>query len=96
MYLAYLFKGGKANATRPDPVREECDIPVKIADLGNACWTVGLNSSCIISFVSCKIDGCVLLMLQYLYMFYCLYNLWVQAPVESKQRLYNWYFLLLR
>jgi hypothetical protein len=28
-----------------------------------------------------------LLMLQYLYMFYCLYNLWVQAPVESKQRL---------
>ncbi|XP_052084802.1 SRSF protein kinase 3-like isoform X2 [Mytilus californianus] len=30
---------GKANAARPDPVREECDIPVKIADLGNACWT---------------------------------------------------------
>lgn len=30
---------GKVNATRPDPVREECDIPVKIADLGNACWT---------------------------------------------------------
>lgn len=56
IYLTYIFKGGKANAARPDPVREECDIPVKIADLGNACWTVGLNSSCIISFVNCKID----------------------------------------
>ncbi|XP_046358189.1 SRSF protein kinase 3-like isoform X1 [Haliotis rufescens] len=30
----------KANSVdRPDPVREVCDIPVKIADLGNACWT---------------------------------------------------------
>jgi len=25
---------------RPDPVREVCDILVKIADLGNACWVV--------------------------------------------------------
>lgn len=25
---------------QPDPVREVCDIMVKIADLGNACWTV--------------------------------------------------------
>jgi hypothetical protein len=25
---------------RPDPVREVCDIQVKIADLGNACWVV--------------------------------------------------------
>lgn len=25
---------------KPDPSREECDITVKIADLGNACWTV--------------------------------------------------------
>ncbi|XP_055333542.1 uncharacterized protein LOC129585051 [Paramacrobiotus metropolitanus] len=24
---------------RPDPVHDICDIPVKIADLGNACWT---------------------------------------------------------
>ena len=24
---------------RPDPVQVVCDIPVKIADLGNACWT---------------------------------------------------------
>ncbi|KAL5013190.1 hypothetical protein ScPMuIL_007460 [Solemya velum] len=24
---------------KPDPVRDICDIPVKIADLGNACWT---------------------------------------------------------
>ena len=24
----------------PDPCKEVCDIPVKIADLGNACWTV--------------------------------------------------------
>jgi hypothetical protein len=23
-----------------DPVYEVCDIPCKIADLGNACWTV--------------------------------------------------------
>lgn len=38
-----LFTGGKtAPGARPDPVREECDIPVKIADLGNACWTVSL------------------------------------------------------
>ena len=25
---------------RPDPVREVCDMLVKIADLGNACWVV--------------------------------------------------------
>ena len=25
---------------RPDPVREVCDLQVKIADLGNACWVV--------------------------------------------------------
>ena len=25
---------------KPDPSREECDITVKIADLGNACWIV--------------------------------------------------------
>ena len=30
-----------AQAKRPDPVHEVCDIQVKIADLGNACWTVG-------------------------------------------------------
>lgn len=24
---------------RPDPVHDICDVPVKIADLGNACWT---------------------------------------------------------
>jgi hypothetical protein len=36
MYLTYLFKGGKVNATRPDPVREECDIPVKIAENTNS------------------------------------------------------------
>ncbi|KAK3103482.1 hypothetical protein FSP39_019567 [Pinctada imbricata] len=29
----------KLNTNKPDPVREVCDIPVKIADLGNACWT---------------------------------------------------------
>ncbi|OQV19374.1 SRSF protein kinase 2 [Hypsibius exemplaris] len=26
-------------AGRPDPINTVCDIPVKIADLGNACWT---------------------------------------------------------
>ena len=26
----------------PDPCKEICDIPVKIADLGNACWTVSM------------------------------------------------------
>lgn len=30
----------KNSLNRPDPVRQICDIPVKIADLGNACWTV--------------------------------------------------------
>lgn len=25
---------------KADPVREECFVPVKLADLGNACWTV--------------------------------------------------------
>lgn len=29
----------KNSLNRPDPVRQICDIPVKIADLGNACWT---------------------------------------------------------
>nr|XP_022295755.1 SRSF protein kinase 1-like isoform X2 [Crassostrea virginica] len=29
----------KNSGNRPDPVRQICDIPVKIADLGNACWT---------------------------------------------------------
>lgn len=30
---------------RPDPVNEICDsFPVKIADLGNACWTVSANA----------------------------------------------------
>ena len=28
---------------RPDPVREVCDILVKIADLGNACWVVSTS-----------------------------------------------------
>jgi len=27
---------------RPDPVKEPCDIQIKIADLGNACWVVSL------------------------------------------------------
>lgn len=30
----------KNSLNRQDPVRQICDIPVKIADLGNACWTV--------------------------------------------------------
>ena len=25
---------------KSDPLHEVCDIPVKLADLGNACWTV--------------------------------------------------------
>lgn len=29
---------------RPDPVRDICDLPVKLADLGNACWTVSQKS----------------------------------------------------
>ncbi|XP_061178748.1 SRSF protein kinase 3-like isoform X1 [Saccostrea echinata] len=29
----------KNSLIQPDPVRQVCDIPVKIADLGNACWT---------------------------------------------------------
>ena len=28
---------------KPDPSKQVCDIPVKIADLGNACWTVSAN-----------------------------------------------------
>ena len=27
----------------PDPAHENCDINVKIADLGNACWEVCLT-----------------------------------------------------
>lgn len=27
-------------SARPDPVKEICDIQIKIADLGNACWVV--------------------------------------------------------
>ena len=29
-------------SNRPDPCKEVCDINVKIADLGNACWTVSI------------------------------------------------------
>lgn len=28
---------------KPNPVHDVCDIKVKIADLGNACWVVSLN-----------------------------------------------------
>lgn len=28
-----------SDSRKPDPVRDICDIPVKLADLGNACWT---------------------------------------------------------
>ena len=34
----------------PDPVREVFDVPVKIADLGNACWTVGCGALCLLLF----------------------------------------------
>lgn len=33
-----------ADKNRPDPVRQICEIPVKIADLGNACWTVCVHA----------------------------------------------------
>ena len=36
----------------PDPCKEICDIPVKIADLGNACWTV----SCLLAERHGKFD----------------------------------------
>ena len=29
-------------SNKPDPCKEVCDINVKIADLGNACWTVSI------------------------------------------------------
>lgn len=32
----------KAILQRPDPAKEICDIQIKIADLGNACWIVSL------------------------------------------------------
>jgi hypothetical protein len=32
----------KQLVNQPDPVREVCDIKVKIADLGNACWLVSI------------------------------------------------------
>ncbi|XP_048738561.2 SRSF protein kinase 3-like isoform X2 [Ostrea edulis] len=32
-------KSNSSDKNRPDPVRQICEIPVKIADLGNACWT---------------------------------------------------------
>jgi len=32
---------GLVLTTRPDPTKDVCKIPIKIADLGNACWTVG-------------------------------------------------------
>jgi len=38
---ATIGAGPKSVRTRPDPTKEVCRIPVKIADLGNACWTVG-------------------------------------------------------
>ena len=30
----------KQLVSQPDPVHEVCDVKVKIADLGNACWSV--------------------------------------------------------
>ncbi len=29
-----------SSSNKPDPTKEVCDMDVKIADLGNACWTV--------------------------------------------------------
>ncbi len=34
------FNFAENKSTMPDPMREDCDILVKIADLGNACWVV--------------------------------------------------------
>ena len=45
MYFALTDKVEKA----VDPVHEHCDIGVKVADLGNACWTVScLRSLCVL------------------------------------------------
>lgn len=32
----------KQLVNQPDPVHDVCDIKVKIADLGNACWSVSI------------------------------------------------------
>ena len=45
LYIYFRFTDKLSNANKPDPVREICDIPVKIADLGNACWTVSTSCS---------------------------------------------------
>lgn len=37
--------GGGGTALSPDPVYQPCDIQCKIADLGNACWTVNIGSA---------------------------------------------------
>jgi len=42
MYVCMLYfaENKKVMAAAANPVREPCDIGVKLADLGNACWTV--------------------------------------------------------
>lgn len=41
------MQGPKIEEHRQDPVTEICtDFPVKIADLGNACWTVSISPIC--------------------------------------------------
>jgi serine/threonine-protein kinase SRPK1 len=40
--VSYAVENKDATVRQPDPVSEVCDIQVKIADLGNACWVVSL------------------------------------------------------
>ncbi len=38
--LPQLLKRNMTTVSRPDPAFQPCEMSVKIADLGNACWTV--------------------------------------------------------
>lgn len=40
MIFIIILENDKPSDRKPDPVHEVCDISVKIADLGNACWVV--------------------------------------------------------
>ena len=44
MILSYILgmQSTGSASNKPDPCKEVCDINVKIADLGNACWTVSI------------------------------------------------------
>lgn len=50
--IACVLTEASSLPLKPDPCKEPCNILVKIADLGNACWTVSYFGLVSISWVA--------------------------------------------